>query len=248
MSFELAAKRLRMDVVNVSATGSSVTKGESLLDTFHTLEAMGPDVVVLRHPEEGAAALLAEAAAPDTHIVNAGDGQHAHPTQALLDAATILRYRGTLDGLTITIAGDILHSRVARSDAELFSTLGTGAVRIAAPAALMPDDGFAGCQRFTELEPALEGSDVIIMLRVQRERFGDADAPDADAYHRSWGLTTKRLALAADDALVMHPGPMNRGVEIASEVADGPQAVILDQVNMGVYARMATLVEMISDD
>jgi aspartate carbamoyltransferase catalytic subunit len=238
-SFELAGKRLSADVINISTSSSSAVKGESLLDTVKNLEAMQPDVIVLRHSASGAPHHIA----PRTraHVVNAGDGTHEHPTQALLDAFTIRRAKGKLAGLTVAICGDVLHSRVARSNAHLLTTAGA-TVRFAAPRTLLPAEAEAlGVTVFERIEPALEGADVVMMLRVQRERLGGAFLPTAREYSRTFGLNAARLALAKSDAIVMHPGPMNRGVEIDPAVADGAQSVILDQVEAGVAVRMAVL-------
>jgi aspartate carbamoyltransferase catalytic subunit len=239
-SFELAGKRLSADVVNMSASSSSTTKGESLLDTVRTLEAMRPDVVVIRHGSSGAPHYVAKRVG--CAIVNAGDGLHEHPTQALLDAFTIRRAKGKLTGLTIAICGDVAHSRVARSNALLLTKLGNE-VRFAAPRTLLPSHVEQyGVSVFDRLEPALEGADVVMMLRIQRERLeGGALLPTMREYSRTFGLNPRRLALAASDAIVMHPGPMNRGVEIDPLVADGVQSSILDQVEAGVAVRMAVL-------
>ena len=239
-SFELAGKRLSADVVNMSASSSSTTKGESLLDTVRTLEAMRPDVVVIRHGSSGAPHYVAKRVG--CAIVNAGDGLHEHPTQALLDAFTIRRAKGKLTGLKIAICGDVAHSRVARSNALLLTKLGNE-VRFAAPRTLLPSHVEQyGVSVFDRLEPALEGVDVVMMLRIQRERLeGGALLPTMREYSRTFGLNPKRLALAAPDAIVMHPGPMNRGVEIDPLVADGAQSSILDQVEAGVAVRMAVL-------
>jgi aspartate carbamoyltransferase catalytic subunit len=239
-SFELAGKRLSADVVNMSASSSSTTKGESLLDTVRTLEAMRPDVVVIRHPSSGAPHYVASRVG--CAIVNAGDGLHEHPTQALLDAFTIRRAKGKLTGLKIAICGDVAHSRVARSNALLLGKLGNE-VRFAAPRTLLPSHVEQyGVKVFDRLEPALEGADVVMMLRIQRERLeGGALLPTMREYSRTFGLNPRRLALAAPDAIVMHPGPMNRGVEIDPLVADGLQSSILDQVEAGVAVRMAVL-------
>jgi len=246
-SFEIAAKRLGMEVVNFSASGSSVTKGETLADSFRTLEAMAPDVFVVRHPEDGAAAGLAAIAGPGTRIVNAGDGCHAHPSQALLDALTVLEHFPDLSRLKILIAGDLHHSRVTRSGVEMLRRLGAGEIRLAAPAQLRPGPETArGTVLYDDFDQAVEGADVIMMLRIQHERQAGLNLPGADEYHRVWGLTTERLARAAPGCRVMHPGPMNRGVEIASEVADGPQSLVLKQVANGVFARMAILLLMLA--
>ncbi|HEX4336006.1 MAG TPA: aspartate carbamoyltransferase catalytic subunit [Polyangiaceae bacterium] len=238
-SFELAGKRLSADVVNVGGSSSSVSKGETLSDTVRTIDAMHPDVIVIRHAASGAAEYVA--ARTRASIVNAGDGLHQHPTQALLDAFTILSHKGKLDGLTVAICGDILHSRVARSNARLLPMLGAN-VRLAGPSTLLPRDAETlGCPVFDRLEPALEGADVVMMLRIQRERLGGAFFPTLREYSRVYGLNRKRLALAKPQAIVMHPGPLNRGVEISDDVADGEHSVILDQVESGVAVRMAVL-------
>jgi aspartate carbamoyltransferase catalytic subunit len=238
-SFELAGKRLSADVVNVGGSSSSVSKGETLSDTIRTLDAMHPDVIVVRHSVSGAAEYVA--ARTRAAIVNAGDGLHQHPTQALLDAYTILSHRGKLDGLVVAICGDILHSRVARSNARLLPMLGA-TVRLAGPSTLLPRDAETlGCPVFDRLEPALEGADVVMMLRIQRERLGGAFFPTLREYSRVYGLNRKKLALARPQAIVMHPGPLNRGVEISDDVADGEHSVILDQVESGVAVRMACL-------
>jgi len=242
VSFEIAALRLGMRVVNVAAADSSVKKGETLMDTFTTLQAMGPDVVVVRHPEDGALAPLAEAAAPGVHLVNAGDGSHAHPTQALLDALTLRTHFPDLSSVKLLVAGDLHHSRVTRSGVALMKKLGIGELRLCAPPGLAAGPGVSeGAHTFDSLDEALDGVDVVMMLRIQHERLAGMDVPDSDHYHRRWGLTAERLQRAAPGCLVMHPGPMNRGVEIASEVADGPGSVILEQVANGVFARMAVL-------
>jgi aspartate carbamoyltransferase catalytic subunit len=239
-SFELAGKRLSADVVNVGGSSSSVSKGETLSDTVRTLDAMHPDVIVVRHASSGAANYVA--ARTRASIVNAGDGLHQHPTQALLDAFTIESRKGRLEGLTVAICGDILHSRVARSNAQLLPMLGA-TVRLAGPSTLLPARAreTLGCAVYDRIEPALEGADVVMMLRIQRERLGGAFFPTLREYSRVYGLNQKRLALARPDALVMHPGPLNRGVEIADDVADGEHSVILDQVESGVAVRMAVL-------
>ncbi|MBX3272935.1 MAG: aspartate carbamoyltransferase catalytic subunit [Sandaracinaceae bacterium] len=238
-SFELAGKRLSADVVNISTSASSVTKGETLLDTVKTLEAMRPDVVVVRHSASGAPAYVAERLA--CSIVNAGDGQHAHPTQALLDAFIVRRRLGTLSGLTVTICGDVKHSRVARSNAELFRAFGS-TVRVVGPRTLLPPNAEAlGVEVYDRLEPALRGAHVVMVLRIQRERLEGALLPSLREYSRTFGINERTLAYAPPEAIVMHPGPMNRGVEIDPRVADGPRSVILDQVEAGVAVRMAIL-------
>ena len=239
-SFELAGKRLGADIVNMSTSGSSVAKGETLLDTAMTLNAMHVDVLVVRHDQSGAAALLAQKL--DAAVINAGDGTHEHPTQALVDAVTIRRHKGRLENLTVAICGDVLHSRVARSNILLLTTMGSR-VRIIAPPTLIPSGAAAlGVEVFTDMERGLEGADIVMMLRLQKERMGGAFVPSAREYFRFYGLDEAKLARARPDALVMHPGPMNRGVEIASAVADDLQhSVIQEQVEMGVAVRMAVL-------
>lgn len=239
-SFELAGKRLGADVLNMSVKTSSVSKGETLLDTAATLNAMRPDILVVRHQDSGAAELLSRKL--DCCVVNAGDGSHEHPTQALLDALTIRRRRGNLEGLIVTICGDILHSRVARSNIILLSKLGAR-VRLAAPRTLLPAnaDRF-GVEVYTDMCDALNGADIVMMLRLQLERMAGAFVPSTREYFRFWGLDREKLAYAKPGALVMHPGPMNRGVEIDSAVADDIEvSVIQEQVEMGVAIRMAVL-------
>jgi aspartate carbamoyltransferase catalytic subunit len=242
-SFEIAAKRLSADAVNISGSSSSTVKGETLLDTARNLDAMAPDVVVVRHAQAGAAEMLASRLRAG--VVNAGDGAHEHPTQALLDCSTIRAHKGRLEGLQVVICGDIRHSRVARSDIWALTKLGAR-VRIAAPRTLLAPGlesmGPPGTVTIHErIEPALEGADVVMMLRIQKERIGGALFPNTREYSRYFGLNPRRLALAKPDAIVMHPGPLNRGIEIDPSVADGPRAVILDQVARGVAVRMAVL-------
>lgn len=238
-SFELAGKRLGADVVNLSDSSSSTKKGETLFDTFATLNAMRADAIVLRHPASGAPHLVAPRSR--AAIVNAGDGMHEHPTQALLDALTLTRALGTLEGKTIAICGDILHSRVARSGALLLPLLGA-TVRLAGPRTMLPLRSSAlGWTVFDRIEPALEGADAVMMLRIQMERLGGALFPSTREYSRIWGLNARRLGLAKVGAPVLHPGPINRGVEIHEDVADGTQSSILDQVEAGVAVRMAVL-------
>ena len=246
-SFVLAAKRLGADNVNFDLSRSSTSKGESLLDTLHTLEAMGLDALVVRHNENGMPAYLAQHARSNVAVVNAGDGTHAHPTQGLLDALTIRQRRPDFENLRIVICGDIRHSRVARSDAQALRALGARDIRLCAPRAMLPQtlEGFAGCAASEDFDAAIEGADVVVMLRIQKERMADAQFPDAADYHAHYGLDTRRLALAAKDCQVLHPGPINRGIEIAPEVADGPQSRILDQVANGVAVRMAVLAELL---
>ena len=238
-SFELAGKRLGADVMNMAVASSSLKKGETLIDTAMTLNAMRPDLIVVRHPAAGAVHLLARKV--DCSVINAGDGAHEHPTQALLDALTIRRNKGQIQGLTVAICGDILHSRVARSNIILLNTLGAR-IRVIGPSTLVPESIAAmGVEVFRDMEAGLRGVDIIMMLRLQRERMNGAFVPSIREYYRFWGLNAERLALAKPDALVMHPGPMNRGVEISSEVADGAQSLIREQVEMGVAVRMAVL-------
>ena len=238
-SFEVAEKRLSADTLNFSASTSSVTKGETLVDTARNLMAMAPDFIVIRHSRTGAPHRLAKLVSAS--IINAGDGINEHPTQALLDAFTMTRRFGGLEGLTVVIAGDIRHSRVARSNTFLLTRMGA-TVRLVAPASLLPlgVEGL-GAEVSTRLEPALEGADVVMMLRIQQERQDRLNFPSLREYYDFFALTPERLALAAPHALVMHPGPMNRGVEIDSLVADGPRSVILEQVTNGVAIRMAIL-------
>jgi aspartate carbamoyltransferase catalytic subunit len=241
-SFEIAAKRLSADAINISASTSSVTKGETLLDTARNLEAMAPDCIVVRHSSAGAPHQLARICRAG--IINAGDGAHEHPTQALLDALTIRERKGRIDGLRVAIIGDILHSRVARSNIHLLTKLGA-TVKVAGPGTLVPaefgelvEEGVVVERR---IEDAIEGADVVMILRIQRERQDAAFFPSMREYAVHYGLNLKRLAGAAGDAIVMHPGPMNRGIEIASDVADGTRSLILDQVSNGLAVRMAVL-------
>ena len=238
-SFEIAGKRLSADTVNISASSSSVVKGETLEDTAQNIEAMHPDIIVMRHSASGACDYLAQRLA--CSVVNAGDGTHEHPSQALLDAFTIRQHKGSCAGLTVTIAGDITHSRVVRSNIYCLTKLGAK-VRIVGPRTMVPPGiEQLGCEVFYNLEEAIKDADVIMMLRIQRERQGKTLIPSLREYSRFFGLNEQRLKLAKPDAIVMHPGPMNRGVEISSAVADGAQNVILDQVENGVAVRMALL-------
>jgi len=241
-SFELAGKRLGADVINMSVSTSSVNKGETLLDTAATLNAMNCDLLVVRHGQSGAPNLLARKV--DAAVINAGDGTHEHPTQALLDALTIRRHKGRLEGLVVAICGDVLHSRVARSNIHLLGAMGSR-VRVIGPPTLIPNQAERlGVEVFHDMKTGLQGADVVIMLRVQRERMSGAAGlvPSPREYFRFWGLDAEKLAWAKDDAIVMHPGPMNRGVEIDSAVADDPvRSVIKEQVEMGVAVRMAVL-------
>jgi aspartate carbamoyltransferase catalytic subunit len=241
-TFEIAARRLSADVFNLDIMRSSTAKGESLLDTINNLTAMQADMFVVRHAAAGAPHLIARHVAPHVHVINAGDGRHAHPTQGLLDMYTIRHYKRDFTNLTVAIVGDILHSRVARSDIHALTTLGVPEVRAVGPLTLLPDGlEQMGVRVFTRLEDGIRGADVIIMLRLQNERMRGALLPSAQEYFRNYGLTPERLRLAKDDAIVMHPGPMNRGVEIDSRVADGEQSVILPQVTFGIAVRMAVL-------
>jgi aspartate carbamoyltransferase catalytic subunit len=248
ISFEAAAKRLSADVINFSAKGSSVSKGESLKDTALTLEAMGADAVVVRHHASGAPHRLAHAGWIRGSVVNAGDGTHEHPTQALLDAFTIRDRLGAVEGRTVTIVGDVLHSRVARSNVHLLATLGAK-VRLVAPPTLLPIGVSAWpCDVAYDLDGALPDSDVVMMLRVQRERMNEAFFPTEREYSRRYGLHAGRLAAMPEHAIVMHPGPMNRGMEIAAEVADSPRSTIVEQVANGVSIRMAVLYLLLGGD
>ncbi len=241
-TFEIAAKRLSADVINLDIAKSSTAKGESLLDTIANLSAMHADMFIVRHAESGAPYLIAQHVAPHVHVVNAGDGRHAHPTQGLLDMYTIRHYKKDFTQLTVAIVGDIVHSRVARSDIHALTTLGVPEVRAIAPRTLLPSGlDQMGVRVFTDMNEGLKDVDVIIMLRLQNERMSGALLPSAQEFFKSYGLTPERLALAKPDAIVMHPGPMNRGVEIDSAVADGKQAVILPQVTFGIAVRMAVM-------
>jgi aspartate carbamoyltransferase catalytic subunit len=238
-SFELAGKRLSADVVNISAQSSSTKKGETLRDTVATLDAMAPDVLVIRHSASGAPHFVAKQTR--AAVINAGDGLHEHPTQALLDAFTIRHHKQSFDGLTVLICGDVAHSRVARSNILLLNLLGAK-VRVVGPRTLLPRDvASLGVEVFHDLPSALAGVDVVMTLRIQQERLESAFLPNTREYSRTFGIDAARLRLAAKDAIVMHPGPLNRGVEISDEVADGPHSVVLDQVEAGVAVRMAVL-------
>ena len=242
-SFQLAAQRLGADVLTFDVASSSAKKGETARDTMRNLEAMGVDAFVVRHADNGAVADLAQAARAATRFVNAGDGRSNHPTQGLLDMLTLRQAKGEdFSQLTVLIVGDVRHSRVARSDLHAMRALGVGEIRVCGPASLLPqDDTLAGCVVSHDLDDALQGVDAVMMLRLQRERMQEGLVTSLDDYHADYGLTAARLRRAAPDAIVMHPGPMNRGVEIADEVADGPQSVILRQVANGVAVRMAVL-------
>jgi aspartate carbamoyltransferase catalytic subunit len=241
-TFEIAAKRLSADVINLDIARSSSAKGESLLDTIANLSAMHADMFVVRHGESGAPYLIARHCAPHVHVVNAGDGRHAHPTQGLLDMYTIRHYKRDFTDLTVAIVGDIVHSRVARSDIHALTTLGVPEIRAVGPKTLVPGDlremGVRVCHDMAE---GIKGADVIIMLRLQNERMSGAMLPSAGEFFKNYGLTAEKLALAKPDAIVMHPGPINRGVEIDSAVADGTQSVILPQVGFGIAVRMAVM-------
>ncbi|MEZ5457185.1 MAG: aspartate carbamoyltransferase catalytic subunit [Lysobacteraceae bacterium] len=242
-SFQLAAQRLGADVLNFDAAVSSTRKGETFLDTFLNLQAMGADLFVVRVAESNAMLELQRHVMPGVSLVNAGDGRAAHPTQGLLDMLTIRQHKGTdFSALKVLLVGDIKHSRVARSDLHALQALGAGEIRVCAPDNLLPQrDELVGCQVFKTLDEAIQGVDVIMMLRLQRERMEEGLVTSLDDYHREFGLDASRLAQASTDAIVMHPGPMNRGVEITDAVADGPQSVILQQVSNGVAVRMAVL-------
>jgi aspartate carbamoyltransferase catalytic subunit len=241
-TFELAAKRLSADVLNVNIATSATTKGESLLDTIRNIEAMHVDMFVVRHAQSGAPHFIARHVAPHISVINAGDGRHAHPTQAMLDVFTIRKHKGDFSQLRVAIVGDILHSRVARSEIHALRILGTREIRVVGPRTLLPADiESLGVKPFYDLDCGLEGVDVIIMLRLQRERMNGAFIPSEHEYYARFGLTESRLAQAKPDAMVMHPGPINRGVEIESRVADGSRSVILQQVTHGIAIRMAVM-------
>ncbi len=241
-TFEIAAKRLSADVINLNPQYSSTSKGETLLDTVRNLEAMHTDLFVVRHGNSGAAFMIAKHAPPHVRIINAGDGRHAHPTQAMLDMFTIRAHKGGFEKLRVAIVGDIMHSRVARSQIHALTTLGTAEVRVIAPRTLLP----AGIERlgvhaFTDMRGGLEDVDVVILLRLQRERMSGALIPSEQEYFNLYGLTEDKLAYADKDVIVMHPGPMNRGLDIDSAVADGAHSVILPQVTYGIAIRMAVM-------
>jgi len=241
-TFEIAAKRLSADVVNLNIGSSSTSKGETLLDTVDNLCAMHADMFVVRHAQSGAAHLIAKHVAPEIHVINAGDGRHAHPTQALLDMFTIRHYKKEFHNLRVAIVGDLLHSRVARSQIHALTTLGVPEVRVIAPKTLLPSHvEKLGVRVFHDMKQGLRDVDVVLMLRLQNERMQGAALPSAQEYFKYYGLTQEKLALAKPDAIVMHPGPMNRGVEIDSSVADGSQSVILPQVTFGIAVRMAVM-------
>ena len=241
-TFELAAKRLSADVLNINIATSATSKGESLLDMLHNLEAMHCDMFVVRHSESGAAHFIAQHVAPHISVINAGDGQHAHPTQAMLDMFTIRQAKGDLHNLKVAIVGDIMHSRVARSQIHALNVLGVPEIRVVGPKTLIPAAvETMGVHVFHDMENGLKDVDVVIMLRLQRERMEGALLPSEQEYFEQFGLTEEKLAHANADAIVMHPGPINRGVEIDSAVADGPRSVILNQVSNGIAVRMAVM-------
>ncbi len=241
-TFELAAKRLSADVLNINVNVSAVSKGETLLDTLRNLQAMQCDMFVVRHASSGAAHFIARHVEPHISVINAGDGQHSHPTQAMLDMFAIRRNKGDFSKLKVVIVGDILHSRVARSQIHALNILGTGSVTAVGPKTLLPDQvRELGVQIRHDLDGALVGADVVIGLRLQKERMRSALLSSEDEYYRSFGLTERRMKLAKPDAIVMHPGPTNRGVEIEASVADGPQSIILEQVTGGIAVRMAIM-------
>ncbi len=241
-TFEIAAKRLSADVINLNVNTSSQAKGETILDTVDNLIAMHADIFVVRHAQSGAAHLIAQHVAPHIHVINAGDGRHAHPTQGLLDVFTIRRYKPDMHNLRVAIVGDVLHSRVARSEIHALTTLGVPEVRVIAPKTLLPEHvEKLGVQVFHDMKTGLKDVDVVMMLRLQNERMNGAMLPSAQEYFKTYGLTQEKLEFAKADAIVMHPGPMNRGVEIDSAVADGSQSVILPQVTYGIAVRMAVM-------
>jgi aspartate carbamoyltransferase catalytic subunit len=241
-SFDLASRRLGGHVLNLEMESSSRVKGETMLDTIYTLEAMNTDVFVIRDSEAGMPEFLIDHVAPHVSVISAGEAHLSHPTQGLLDVLTIRAHKRRFAGLKVAIVGDVKHSRVARSTARALATLGTTDLRLVAPEPLLPgEDEFPGAARFTRIEDGIAGADVVMMLRIQKERMAASASLDDDAYFREYGLDVRRLRLASPSVLVMHPGPMNRGVEIASEVADGPRSVIREQVNHGVAVRMAVL-------
>jgi len=241
-TFELAAKRLSADILNLDIAKSATAKGETLMDTLWNLEAMYSDMFVVRHADSGAAHFIAEHVTPNVAIINAGDGRHAHPTQAMLDMLTIRRHQGSIEGKIVAIVGDILHSRVARSQIHALRTLGAAEIRVIGPGTLLPRDIEAlGCKAYYRMEDGLKDCDVIIMLRLQKERMQNALLPSEGEFFKLYGLTEEKLTYAKPDAIVMHPGPINRGVEIESNVADGPQSVILNQVSYGIAVRMAVM-------
>jgi len=247
-TFELAEQRLSADILNLNIDTSSAVKGESLLDTLQNLEAMQIDMFVVRHQDSGSAHFIAQHVAPGVSVLNAGDGQHAHPTQALLDMYTIRHHKADFTGLRVAIVGDIRHSRVARSQIHALNTLLTGEVRVVAPPTLLPADAESlGVQIYTDMNQGLKDVDVVIMLRLQKERMSGALLPSQSEYFKLYGLTEERLQHAHPEAIVMHPGPANRGVEIASSVMDGPRSVILQQVTFGLAVRMAVMATIVQN-
>lgn len=241
-TFEIAAKRLSADVITLNVSTSSQSKGETILDTIDNLTAMHADMFVVRHAQSGAAYMIAKHVAPHISVINAGDGRHAHPTQGLLDVFTIRKYKPEMHNLRVAIVGDVLHSRVARSEIHALTTLGVPEVRVIAPKTLLPQDvEKLGVHVYHDMNEGLKDVDVVMMLRLQNERMAGAMLPSAQEYFKTYGLTPEKLALARSDAIVMHPGPMNRGVEIDSAVADGSQSVILPQVTYGIAVRMAVM-------
>jgi aspartate carbamoyltransferase catalytic subunit len=241
-TFELAAQRLSADILNLNISTSATVKGESLLDTLHNLEAMQIDMFVIRHQDSGSAHFFAQHVGPDVSVLNAGDGQHEHPTQAMLDMFTIRRHKKAFEPLSVAIVGDIKHSRVARSQIHALNLLNVGEIRAIAPRTLMPEQADQlGVRVYEDFNEGIRDVDVIIMLRLQKERMTSALLPSEKEYYQQFGLTSKRLALAKPDAIVMHPGPANRGIEIESAVMDGSQSVILQQVTFGIAVRMAVM-------
>ena len=247
MTFEIAAMRLSADVLNLDVPTSSQVKGESLLDTIANLAAMQADIFIIRHQQSGAAHLVARHVAPHMHVINAGDGRHAHPTQALLDLFTIRHYKKTFQGLSVAIIGDVLHSRVARSEIHGLKAMGVKDIRVVGPKTLVPPNlAHLGVRVFHQLEKGIEDADVVICLRLQTERMNAAYLPSFAEYFKLYGICEEKLRYAKKDVIIMHPGPMNRGVEIDSAVADGPYAVILSQVHFGIAVRMAVMASLVS--
>jgi len=241
-TFELAAKRLSADVLNININASATTKGETLLDTLRNLEAMHCDMFIVRHAESGSAHFIARHAQPHVRVINAGDGRHSHPTQAMLDMLTIRRHKKDFSKLKVAIVGDILHSRVARSQIQALSILGTSEIRVVAPRTLLPAKVQSlGVHAYTDLKQGIRDADVIIMLRLQQERMQGALLPSSHEYFQLYGLTEEKLSCASKDVIIMHPGPINRGIEMDSQVADGPRSVILQQVSNGIDVRMAVM-------
>ncbi len=248
-TFEIAAKRLAAEVINLDASRISTSKGESILDTIHTLEAMHVDLFVVRDSASGAPQLIAQHLPDQVKVINAGDGRHAHPTQAMLDMFTLREAKGRIEGLTVAIVGDVLHSRVARSQIHALRILGAKEIRVIGPRTLIPTKiESMGVTAYSDMEQGLKGVDAIMMLRLQHERMDGQQIPSQQEYFYRFGLTEKRVALAAKDAIVMHPGPMNRGLEISSDVADGPQSVILSQVTNGIAVRMAIMAMLLAPE